>query len=63
MEIRLTVLHELGHYFGVTEAQLEDVYRRVLSWEVLLSDQSGNGTRLLKMVADRRKGLCRGAPQ
>ena len=24
-EIRLTVLHELGHYFGMTEAQLEDV--------------------------------------
>jgi len=24
-EIRLTVLHELGHYFGLTEAQLEDV--------------------------------------
>jgi len=23
-EIRLTVLHELGHYFGMTEAQLED---------------------------------------
>src|ERR1700719_3602643 len=22
-EIRLTVLHELGHYFGMTEAQLE----------------------------------------
>jgi predicted Zn-dependent protease with MMP-like domain len=24
-EIRQTVLHELGHYFGMTEAQLEDV--------------------------------------
>lgn len=24
-EIRLTVVHELGHYFGMTEAQLEDV--------------------------------------
>jgi predicted Zn-dependent protease with MMP-like domain len=24
-EIRLTVIHELGHYFGMTEAQLEDV--------------------------------------
>ncbi len=24
-EIRLTVLHELGHYFGMNEAQLEDV--------------------------------------
>ena len=24
-EVRLTVLHELGHYFGMTEAQLEDV--------------------------------------
>ena len=24
-EIHLTVLHELGHYFGMTEAQLEDV--------------------------------------
>ena len=24
-EIRLTVLHELDHYFGMTEAQLEDV--------------------------------------
>ena len=24
-EIRLTVLHELGHYFGMTEDQLEDV--------------------------------------
>jgi predicted Zn-dependent protease with MMP-like domain len=24
-EIRLTVLHELGHYFGMTESQLEDV--------------------------------------
>jgi predicted Zn-dependent protease with MMP-like domain len=24
-EIRLTVLHELGHYFGMTEVQLEDV--------------------------------------
>jgi predicted Zn-dependent protease with MMP-like domain len=24
-EIRLTVLHELGHYFGMTEAQLEDI--------------------------------------
>jgi predicted Zn-dependent protease with MMP-like domain len=24
-EIRLTILHELGHYFGMTEAQLEDV--------------------------------------
>ena len=24
-EIRQTVLHELGHYFGLTEAQLEDV--------------------------------------
>jgi predicted Zn-dependent protease with MMP-like domain len=24
-EIRLTVLHELGHYFGMTEAQLRDV--------------------------------------
>jgi len=24
-EIQLTVLHELGHYFGMTEAQLEDV--------------------------------------
>jgi predicted Zn-dependent protease with MMP-like domain len=24
-EIRLTVLHELGHYFGMTEAQLKDV--------------------------------------
>jgi predicted Zn-dependent protease with MMP-like domain len=24
-EIRMTVLHELGHYFGMTEAQLEDV--------------------------------------
>jgi predicted Zn-dependent protease with MMP-like domain len=26
-EIRLTVLHELGHYFGMTEAQLEDVHK------------------------------------
>ncbi len=24
-EVRLTVLHELGHYFGLTEDQLEDV--------------------------------------
>lgn len=24
-EVRLTVMHELGHYFGMTEAQLEDV--------------------------------------
>jgi predicted Zn-dependent protease with MMP-like domain len=24
-EIRLTVVHELGHYFGMTEAQLEDI--------------------------------------
>jgi predicted Zn-dependent protease with MMP-like domain len=24
-EIRLTVIHELGHYFGMTEAQLKDV--------------------------------------
>jgi predicted Zn-dependent protease with MMP-like domain len=24
-EIRLTVIHELGHYFSMTEAQLEDV--------------------------------------
>ena len=24
-EIRLTVLHELGHYFGMDEEQLEDV--------------------------------------
>ena len=24
-EIRLTVVHELGHYFGMSEAQLEDV--------------------------------------
>lgn len=24
-EIRLTVLHELGHYFGMDEGQLEDV--------------------------------------
>jgi len=24
-EIRLTVIHELGHYFGMTEAQLEGV--------------------------------------
>jgi predicted Zn-dependent protease with MMP-like domain len=24
-EIRQTVIHELGHYFGMTEAQLEDV--------------------------------------
>lgn len=24
-EIRLTVLHELGHYLGMTEDQLEDV--------------------------------------
>jgi len=24
-EIRQTILHELGHYFGMTEAQLEDV--------------------------------------
>ena len=24
-EVRLTVLHELGHYFGMDEAQLEDV--------------------------------------
>jgi len=24
-EIRLTVLHELGHYFGMTEDELEDV--------------------------------------
>jgi predicted Zn-dependent protease with MMP-like domain len=24
-EIRQTVVHELGHYFGMTEAQLEDV--------------------------------------
>jgi predicted Zn-dependent protease with MMP-like domain len=24
-EIRQTLLHELGHYFGMTEAQLEDV--------------------------------------
>lgn len=24
-EIHLTVVHELGHYFGMTEAQLEDV--------------------------------------
>jgi predicted Zn-dependent protease with MMP-like domain len=24
-EIRLTILHELGHYFGMTETQLEDV--------------------------------------
>ena len=24
-EIHLTVIHELGHYFGMTEAQLEDV--------------------------------------
>ena len=29
-EIRLTVLHELGHYFGMTEAQLEDVYAAYL---------------------------------
>jgi len=24
-EVRLTVLHELGHYFGLDESQLEDV--------------------------------------
>jgi predicted Zn-dependent protease with MMP-like domain len=24
-EIRLTVVHELGHYFGMSEAQLEDI--------------------------------------
>jgi predicted Zn-dependent protease with MMP-like domain len=24
-EIRLTVIHELGHYFGMTEAQLEEI--------------------------------------
>ena len=24
-EVRLTVLHELGHYFGMTEDQLEDL--------------------------------------
>ena len=24
-EVRLTVIHELGHYFGMTEAQLGDV--------------------------------------
>jgi predicted Zn-dependent protease with MMP-like domain len=24
-EVRQTVIHELGHYFGMTEAQLEDV--------------------------------------
>ncbi len=24
-EIRQTVIHELGHYFGMTEAQLEDI--------------------------------------
>lgn len=24
-EVRLTMIHELGHYFGLTEAQLEDV--------------------------------------
>ena len=24
-EVRLTVMHELGHYFGMTEDQLEDV--------------------------------------
>jgi len=24
-EVRLTVIHELGHYFGMTEGQLEDV--------------------------------------
>lgn len=24
-EVRLTVLHELGHYFGMDESQLEDV--------------------------------------
>ena len=24
-EVRLTVLHELGHYFGMNEEQLEDV--------------------------------------
>jgi predicted Zn-dependent protease with MMP-like domain len=24
-EIRLTVIHELGHYFGMTEAQLEGI--------------------------------------
>jgi predicted Zn-dependent protease with MMP-like domain len=24
-EVRLTVLHELGHYFGMSEEQLEDV--------------------------------------
>ncbi len=24
-EIRLTILHELGHYFGMTEEQLEDI--------------------------------------
>jgi predicted Zn-dependent protease with MMP-like domain len=24
-EIRLTLLHEIGHYFGMTEEQLEDV--------------------------------------
>lgn len=24
-EVRLTVLHELGHYFGMSEDQLEDV--------------------------------------
>ena len=24
-EVRLTVLHELGHYFGLTEDELEDV--------------------------------------
>ena len=24
-EIRLTIVHKLGHYFGMTEAQLEDV--------------------------------------
>ena len=24
-EIRLTVIHELGHYFGMTETQLKDV--------------------------------------
>ncbi len=24
-QVRLTVLHELGHYFGMTEDQLEDI--------------------------------------
>ena len=24
-QIRLTVIHELGHYFGMTEDQLKDV--------------------------------------